>query len=56
MGPPLLTHFLRNIAYMASDALHAARVRLSAAIKPATLADLARSKPELIAENALLRQ
>ncbi len=59
MLAPLLCHVTRT----AHAALQALRRRLVAATKPAapplvagTLADLLRSKPELVVENALLRQ
>ncbi len=55
--------FLWRVARAGRDALRAVRSRLVAATKPAapsvlagTLADLARSKTDLIAENAFLRQ
>jgi putative transposase len=55
----LLTRLIRAFHRL----LHLVRARILAWIKPATsgqvvgtLADLARSKPELVAENALLRQ
>ncbi len=59
----MLARLLRRVASAGCAVLRAVRDRLSAATKPAapemivgTLADLTRSKPELIAENALLRQ
>ena len=54
---------MRDVTRTAHAALQALRRRLLAATKPAapglvagTLADLLRSKPELVAESALLRQ
>ncbi len=59
----MLARFLRRVLGTSRAALHALRRRVLAATKPAAtvlpvgaLADLIRSKPELIAENALLRQ
>jgi hypothetical protein len=59
----MLARLLRRVTHAASAVLRAARDCLSAATKPAAppvlagaLADLARSKPALAAENALLRQ
>ena len=59
----MFARFLRRVAHAASAALRAARDYLSAATKPAApallagvLTDLTRSKPELVAENAFLRQ
>jgi hypothetical protein len=59
MLPTLHTHLIGAFQGL----LHVARVRTLAWTNPATsgqalgtLADLARSKPELVAENALLRQ
>jgi putative transposase len=59
----MLAQFLRRVACAGRAALRAVRGRLAAATKPAvptvlagTLADLARSKTDLIAENAFLRQ
>ncbi len=59
----MLARLLRRLASAGCAVLRAVRDRLSAATKPAapemivgTLADLTRSKPELVAENALLRQ
>src|SRR5215208_3026603 len=59
----MLARLLRDVTRTAHAALQALRHRLLAATKPAapplvagTLADLLRSKPELVAENALLRQ
>ena len=59
---PMLARLLRRVASSGRAALQALRHRLLAVTKPAapplvagTLADLLRSKPELVAENALLR-
>jgi transposase InsO family protein len=59
----MLTRFLRRVAHAGRTALDAFQRRLAAATKPAasavftgTLADLTRSKRQLVAENALLRQ
>jgi len=59
----MFAQFLRRVACAGRAALRAVRGRLAAATKPAaptilagTLADLARSRPDLIAENAFLRQ
>ena len=59
----MLARLLRDVTCTARAALQALRRRLLAATKPATpmliagaLADLSRSKPELVAENALLWQ
>ncbi len=59
----MLARLLREVTRTAHAALQALRRRLLAVTKPAapplvaaTLADLLRSKPELVAENALLRQ
>ena len=59
----MLAPLLRHVTRTAHAALQALRRRLLAATQPAapplvagTLADLLRSKPELVAENALLRQ
>jgi hypothetical protein len=59
----MLGRLLREVTRTAHAALQALHHRLLAATKPAalqlvagTLADLLRSKPELVAENALLRQ
>jgi putative transposase len=59
----MLGRLLREVARTAHTALQALHHRLLAATKPAapqlvagTLADLLHSKPELVAENALLRQ
>ena len=59
----MLGRLLREVTRTAHAALQALHRRLLAATKPAapqlvagTLADLRRSKPELAAENALLRQ
>lgn len=59
----MLTQLLRRAACSGRAALHARRRRLVAVTKPGApapltgaLADLVRSKPELVAENALLRQ
>ena len=59
----MLAHLLHRAASTARFALQALRHRLLAATKPAAptliagaIADLARSKGELVAENALLRQ
>ncbi len=58
----MLGRLLREVTRTAHAALQALHRRLLAATKPAapqlvagTLADLLRSKPELVAENALLR-
>ena len=57
------TRLLHRLLAAGRDAARALRRRLAAATRPAaapllagTLADLARTKPELLAENALLRQ
>ena len=59
----MLARLVHRAAGTARAALQALRRRLLAATKPdtaafidGTLADLLRSKPELLAENALLRQ
>ena len=59
----MLAGLLCRVTCTARAALQALRRRLLAATKPAaptpaagTLADLVRSRPELVAENALLRQ
>ena len=59
----MLAPLLRHVTRTAHAALQALRRRLLAATQPAapplvagTLADLLRSKPELVAENAMLRQ
>jgi putative transposase len=59
----MLAQFLRRVACAGRAALRAVRDRLLGAAKPAapgvlagTPGDLARSKPDLIAENAFLRQ
>jgi len=59
----VLTRLLRRVAHAGRTALHAFQRRLAAATRPAasavlagTLADLTRSKRQLVAENALLRQ
>jgi hypothetical protein len=61
--PPMLARLVRRVLGAGRAALSALRRRVSAATKPAApvlmagaLADLRRSKPELVAENALLRQ
>src|ERR687885_2298494 len=57
------TRLLHRLLAAGRAAAQTLRRRLAAAIRPAaaplltgTLADLARTKPELLAENALLRQ
>ena len=59
----MLAQLLRRVAHGGGAALHALSRRLAAVTKPdasapltGALADLVRSKPELVAENALLRQ
>ena len=59
----MLAHLLRRVSCTGRAALEALHHRLAAATKPATptliagaLTDLARNKPELVAENAFLRQ
>src|SRR5918911_1440106 len=59
----MCSRMLRRLLAAGRVAAQALRRRLSAATRPAaaplltgTLADLARTKPELLAENALLRQ
>ena len=59
----MLARLLRHVATRGHDVLHTLRHRLVAATKPAApalvagaLTDLVRTKPELVAENALLRQ
>ncbi len=56
----MLAHLIRHVATAGHAALWALRRRVLAAAAPAlvvgTLTDLLRSKPELVAENALLRQ
>lgn len=59
----MFAQFLRRVIGGGHAALHALRRRLVAVMNPAAtaplagaLADLVRSKPELVAENALLRQ
>ena len=59
----MLARLLRRVRYTGRAAFQALRRRLVAATKPAAptliagaLTDLARSKPELVAENAFLRQ
>ena len=59
----MLARLLRHVATRGHDVLHTLRHRLLAATKPAApalvagaLTDLVRTKPELVAENALLRQ
>jgi putative transposase len=59
----MLARLVRHVATAGHAALRALRRRVLAAAKPAapalvvgTLTDLMRSKPELVAENALLRQ
>jgi putative transposase len=59
--PPMLAQFLRCVARSSRSAFHALRCRFLAVTKPGAptpvagaLADLVRSKPELVAENALL--
>ncbi len=59
----MFAHLLTRITGIGHTTVHVLRCRLLAATRPAaisliagTLADLVRSKPALIAENALLRQ
>jgi hypothetical protein len=59
----MLARFLRRVARAAGTALRAVQARLSAATKPTAaavlvgaLTDLSRSRPQLLAEHALLRQ
>ena len=59
----MLARFLRRIASTGRAVLRAVRDGLAAVTKPAapamivgTVADLTRSRPELVAENAFLRQ
>src|SRR4051794_20919802 len=59
----MLTRLFRQCAHLGRTLAHALRQRLAAATKPAepavmadALADLGRSRPALIAENAFLRQ
>ena len=59
----MLARFLRRVLDTGRTGLASLRRRVLAATRPATaapiagvLADLPRSKPELLAENALLRQ
>ncbi|MDP9373385.1 MAG: hypothetical protein M3Q65_13210 [Chloroflexota bacterium] len=59
----MLARLLRRVAHAGRATLHAVHRHLSAATKPiaptvlaGALADLTRSKPELVAEHALVRQ
>jgi putative transposase len=59
----MLAHLFHRVARVGRHLAQALRRRLAAATRPAaptpvvgTLADLARSRPALVAENALLRQ
>ncbi len=59
----MLARFVRHVLGTGRAALHALRRHVLAVTQPAapvlivgTLADLRRSEPELVAENALLRQ
>src|SRR5215210_9378126 len=59
----MATHLLQRLLAAGRATAQTLRRRLAAATRPATaplvadtLADLARTKPELLAENALLRQ
>ena len=59
----MLAQLLHRVARRGRAALHALRCRFLAITKPGVptplpgaLADLVRSRPELVAENALLRQ
>ena len=59
----MCSRLLRRLLATGRAAAQALRRRLAAATRPATvplltgtLADLARTKPQLVAENALLRQ
>ena len=61
--PVMSAHLLRRCLAVIRTAAQRLRTRLRTSTKPATdslcagtLADLVRSKPQLIAENALLRQ
>ena len=59
----MLTRLLRQCAHAARSFVRTLRLRIAAATRPVapalvvgTLADLARSRPAPVAENALLRQ